>query len=820
MQFNLFKKTIYVLMPLLVFFINSYAQQIKLIGKVTNAQLEPLSFVTVQIKDVQIGTKTDDDGRFEFMLEEGQYEIVFSLIGYKKQSIKLLHRKTEGLQNVILEESSSQMEELKIVGFRKDKAEEIIRNVIEKKQNIMRAASSFSAEVYIRATEENETGLTKRKREKLTDSARAVLDAKLPDMSMTEVYLQLNYQYPDKVKEIRTGVKKRGNNDGLFFLSTTEGDFNLYNNLIRIPALSETPMLSPISFSGLMAYRYKTKNIFKRNNYTIYTIQFIPGRLGNALLEGEVQIVDTSWTIISSTFRFPKYHLNEYDYFEANQTLELVDEKAWLPTRQEFIYISKGGKSKTSGRTIAVYDHYKIDTQFAKRYFNREISSTSIEAYKQDSNFWNTVRKEPLNENEVKFIFKNDSTYRATHSKEYLDSIDHRTNKITALKILFFGQENYKREKERTISINPVVSMVRPFLPGGTRIATGGSYRKIFPSKKSLYVNGELSYGLRNRDFMGSLMLQHIYNPFSQGYFVIDAGRSFDLIFYGDAFINLFRRSNFYIKNNISFEHGLEVANGLVFRAKAEFARRESIDQLKLNKEYDSLLVFNNDPVKFNSYNSLYGSLTLEYTPFQNYIREPRQKIILGSKFPTFYAKWRKGIAGVLQSEVNFDYLEFGIFQKLKLGLAGISQYRIQSGEFITQKDLKYIDYKFISRGNPFLFNNPLISFQNLDSTFPVFNRFYEAHYLHHFNGSIINKIPLIKKLKLLEVIGGGFLFLPERNLNYTEAYVGIEKIIPLFRERFKIGFYVSGSLANKYNNPFQLKFGLDKFDRRTNSWD
>jgi hypothetical protein len=814
------KKLISLLLLLVTFIIKIDAQQYKLKGKVTNSNLEPLSYVTVQIKNLQLGTKTDDAGNFEFTLEEGPYEIVFSLIGYKKQSIKMLHLKNSPSQNILLEESNTNMETLKIVGFRKDKSEEFIRHVIENKHAIMQAASSYSAEVYIRATEESEGKKQNKQKAFLTDSARAVLDKKVQEMNMAEVYLQLNYQYPDKVKEIRKGVNQRGKIESLFYLSTTEGDFSLYNNLIRIPALSETPMLSPISYSGLIAYRFKTKSVYKHNNYTIYTIQFSPSKLGNALIDGEVSIVDTSWAIVSAKFTFPKYHMTEYDYFEIKQEHAHIDHKAWLPTRQEFTYFYKNENEKKLGHTVAVYDDYNIDTQFAKKYFNREISSTSIQAYNQDSTFWSTVRKEPLNEKEVKFIIQSDSVYRATHSQEYLDSVDHETNKITALKLLFFGQENYHRKKERTISINPAISMFRPFLPGGTRLALGGSYSKIFNSMKSVLVRGEVSYGLRNNDFMGEVMLQHIYNPFSQGYFVIDAGRSFDLIFFGDAYINLFRRSNFYIKNNLSLEHGLELANGLVFRIKGEFERRESIDQLKLNQQYDSLLVFNNDPVKFDPYNSLYTSITLEYTPFQNYIREPKQKIILGSKFPTFYAKWRKGIPNILHSEIDFNYLEFGMYQKLKLGLAGISQYRILTGEFITQKNLQYIDYKFISRGNPYLFNNPLQSFQNLAETFPVFHRFYEGHYLHHFNGSLINKIPLIKKLNLLEVMGGGILILPEQKLNYTEAYFGIEKVIPLFRERFKFGFYLSGSLANKYNSPFRFAFGLSKFDRLSNKWD
>lgn len=795
------------------------AQQYILSGKVTDAQLEPLSFVTVQIKGLQIGTRTDEKGHYEFQLEEGEYEIVFSLIGYKKQSIKFIHKKNGEPQNVMLQSDANNLNEVKIISFKKDRAEEFIRNVIRKKDTIQQAARTYTTNVYIRATEENEFTLSKKKKEKLSDSALAILESKLPQMSMSEISIQLDYAYPNKVKEKRVGVKNRGNNENLFFLSTTNGDFSLYNNLIKVPALSAVPMLSPISYSGLVAYKYKTVSIIKKNDYTVYTISFTPTKMGNALIEGEVQIVDTSWTVTNARFTFPKYHMPEYDYFEAVIKNEYVDDKAWLPVRQEFNYLTKNGKNKSSGRTVAIYDNYKVDTTFEKKYFNTEVSSTTLEAYKKDTNFWNEARKEPLTQNEVKFIIKSDSIYRATHSQAYLDSVDRRRNKITLLRVLFLGVENYNRKKERTLSFAPLISSYRPLLPGGTRIGTSVGYLKLFKNKTSVNLNVDVTYGLLNRDIMGGLTFQHIYNPFSQGYYVINAGRAFDLVFSGDAWVNLFKRSNIYLKNTIELEHGLELMNGLVLRNTVEFAERKSINDLTLSRKFDSLFEFNNEPIDFDPYNAFYASIKLEYTPFQMYIREPRQKIILGSKYPTVYARWRKGIPDVFKSEINFDYLEFGFFQKLKLGLAGISQYQVFSGEFVTHKDLKYIDYKFISRGNPFFFNNPLRSFQAMDSTFPIFKRFYEGHYLHHFNGAIINKIPILKKLNILEVAGGGILFVPERKLNYIEGYIGIEKIIRIWRERFKIGFYAVGSLANKYNNPYQFKIGLDQFNKRTNSW-
>ena len=64
-----------------------------------------------------------------------------------------------------------------------------------------------------------------------------------------------------------------------------------------------------------------------------------------------------------------------------------------------------------------------------------------------------------------------------------------------------------------------------------------------------------------------------------------------------------------------------------------------------------------------------------------------------------------------------------------------------------------------------------------------------------------------MKKLKLQEVAGAGFIIAPEKDLRYVEMFAGIERVFrwpfnPL--QRVKLGFYVVGSVANKFNNPVQ----------------
>ncbi len=812
------------------------AQQFLVTGKVTNTKLEGLGFATVQLKKQQLGTRTDLNGNYKFKLEEGEYDLVFSLLGFKTQTIKIIVHDKDIIQNIILDENTRNISEVKIVATKKNKAEEYIRQVIEHKKENEQAVNSYSCNVYIKAVEENKRdnkqkeptvqpymdSLAKIKHQ--LDSARTALNTALNSMNMAEIYLRLDYVYPNKIKEERLGVKRRGNTESLFYLSNTEGNFSLYQNLIQVPALSESPMLSPISYSGLIAYKFKIIKTEKRNACTFYTIKFSPIKSGNALIEGTVEIVDTSWTITDATYSFPSHLMAEYNSFAVRTSYEFIQQKAWMLDRMELTYLSKEGKTKHNGSTVVVYDDYKLDTTFKKKYFGTELSSTAQEAYDKDSNFWNTVRKEPLSEKELSYIRKKDSVYYAKHTTAYLDSIDKVNNKITVRDIFVDGVSFYKRENDRTIYFNPLLNSIRILLPGGTRLGYGGSYAITPKSKRTFYTSIDLMYGLAQKDVLGNWRISKRYNPFTNGYFAFDCGRNYDLVFGDDSYINILRRSNFYLKQYANIEHGVELFNGFILRNKLEFANRIPVDINKSDSTIDKLLgdlgADSANYAKFNAYNAFYNSITLEYTPRQMYMREPRQKIILGSKYPTAYATLRTGVPGVFNSAINFNYLEFGIKQKIKLGLAGISEYKIFTGSFLSKHDLKSIDYKFMRRGDPRIFNEPTRNFQLLDSSFPVFHRFYEGHYLHQFNGSIINKIPYAKYLHLYEVAGGGALYLPERKLIYFEAFAGLEKPFKLFGEKFKIGAYVAASIANKFNNPFQLKFGLQHYDKENNKWE
>lgn len=796
----------------------SNSQLYKVSGIILDNKKERLPLASVEIKEPKKGTVSKDDGSYEFYLERGKYDLVISMIGYKTKVVTFFINNKDVLENVELEpDESASMEEVIIKAKLRDRAEEIIKNTIRHKETVLDAIGAYSCNAYIKAFQ-LDSNYTKKK-----DDGDTTEKIDYNKMALTEVLLHVDRNTNGQIKEERRAVNKRGSTESLFYLTATDGDFFIYDNLIKAPPVSRIPFVSPLSYSGLLAYRFKTLKIDRTVKPKVYTIAIRPRQLSNATIEGEISIQDSTWNVISVDYRLPPAHMPEYDYMEVKQEYGKIGDSARVITRQQFTYYTKTKKGKIYGETTVRFSDYELKKNFKRGHFGLEVSSTSQEAYEKDSTFWKSVRAEPLSRQQELYARYQDSIARYMKSETYLDSIDKVLNKITWQKMLIFGQIFNDHKKERMWILPPITTMIQPIAFGGARLKLSAAYRKTYPSRKTLNWDADISYGFRNRDVNGSVGLQRKYNPFNSGQFSIRAGRNFEFIYPGDAWVNVLKRSNIYLNTSLEAGHELQIVNGVHLQNKFEVAFRRSVANYKVGNNADSIFgIPNEPPVEFEPYNATYNEIKLFLTPGLRYIREPREKIFLGSKWPTFYITWRKGVPDLFKSKINFDYLEFGLIQTINLGVAGITAYNIRSGDFINTKDLRVIDYKFMRQGDPLFFQNPQSNFQALDSTFPVFDRFYQGNLVHEFNGALINKIPLFKKLKLQEIAGGGFLFAPERDLRYAEFFAGIERVFkwpfnPL--ARVKLGVYVVTSVANKFNNPVQFKIGLTTWDRFRNRW-
>jgi hypothetical protein len=212
--------------------------------------------------------------------------------------------------------------------------------------------------------------------------------------------------------------------------------------------------------------------------------------------------------------------------------------------------------------------------------------------------------------------------------------------------------------------------------------------------------------------------------------------------------------------------------------------------------------------------------MRIKWVPGQKYATEPYRKVILGSVWPVFELEYKKSIPGIWNSTMNFDYLELKVHDEMRLGTMGTSRWAFFAGSFLQKNQLQFTDYRFFRGGDSYFFSNPLATFQNLDTTLSTTRPFIQANYLHDFNGTLINKIPLLKKTPLQTTVGAGALYIEEIDFFHSEIYAGLQLPFRIKDERFKVGVYYATSYSNYIGAVSgQLKVGITFFDNNLNQW-
>ena len=111
------------------------------------------------------------------------------------------------------------------------------------------------------------------------------------------------------------------------------------------------------------------------------------------------------------------------------------------------------------------------------------------------------------------------------------------------------------------------------------------------------------------------------------------------------------------------------------------------------------------------------------------------------------------------------------------------------------------------------------MSHQLLDSTFNTRNPYFQGFFLHHFNGFIMNKIPVINKLKLELSVGASALIIQDISYSHAEIFAGLEKKFRIKKQYFRVGAYMATRANSTEALTYQFKIGIDFFNSFTNSW-
>lgn len=808
-------------------------------GFVYDQENNPIPFAKVYLKDRgnsegstnNSGAITDFEGKYFLGCGMGVHNLVFTAVGYNDLEVQVTVDKLEPtVQTVYLEQVVKDIEGVEVSTKKKNIGWMIVQNVIDHKKEMIRQMDSYTCDIYIKGVEtfdrkqkKSETAEEETTPKDVFQEEEDAKEAKIKEsvrLNMIEVNITKHFQYPKDVKEIRTGYDKIGNPNQIYYQSTLQGEFNFYKSLINMPDLHQGPILSPLHPSGILSYKYKLVDLLEENGDTTYVIKISSRSVGNSTMQGKLWIKKNDWVLTKVDVSMRKGNLKIYDDFRVIQEFTQQD-SLWLMTNQTFEYKTKYGKETVKGNTDVVYSSYVINPTFPEKFFSNEVGVTTKEAYERDSSYWDEIRPTPLTVQEQRSKFVADSLHAIYTSKIYLDSIDSVYNKITFLKVAFLGIGRMNREKKTRWYFPSATDLVEPIAIGGLRLGPSVNFYKKFEDDQWISTGGQFSLGWNNLDPRGSLRWYHYYAPRRIGQYSFSFRKDARMINSNNAITSLLDRQNIYQNNGIRASHYFEILNGLYLYNSLQIDHRYQFDSTYRFVTWFDDSFQDTKPAQFEAFNAVRTLFYLSYVPGQKYRTEPTRKVVLGSAWPRFTLGWEKGWNGPLKSKVDFDYLYLNVNQSIQIRTMGESRYNIRMGTFVNQDSVSFIDRKFFRGGesNRWLslaFIDPLNNFQNLDSAYETEDLYIQAHYIHHFNGAIVNKIPFMKKTGIKSVAGAGFLFLPEyNNYFYTEAYVGVERIFKVFRERVRLGGYVVVSTSSNQfgstsgDGPRNVKFAI-----------
>ena len=771
------------------------AQQITLSGKITDDQNRPIPFVSVFVKNTTRGTSANGEGNYTLLLNPGTYEVQYRAVGFKQESRKLNINNNQTL-NITLHTEAYQLNSVIIKAGGEDPAYAIIRKAIKKRKYYLNQVNAYTCEVYIKglqkllAAPKKFMGVDVQKiaRENGLDSNRRGI------IYLSESESKFSFMRPDKVHEEMISSKVSGRNQAFSYNRASDVKVDFYDNIQDWNGLSNRPLISPIAENALFYYNYKYVGFSTENGETINKIQVTPKRKYDACFQGYIYILEDSWRIYSlDLFITKKQNINFVDTIKVSQAYIPVNQKVWMPSSIKFEFTGGLLGFKIGGYFISIYKDYDINPIINKKEFN-EVLKITKGINKKDSLFWQNERPVPLTEEEKTDYAKKEALAKKRESKTYLDSLDKINNKFNALKFLNGGYHYRNRFKHEFYNFDGLNGAIGFNTVAGFLLNYGASYSKRIDSSNNrfLTVGARIRYGFANKQLNGIAFTSIPAGPYtiglSGGSDMVDLNSYAPMSALVNEFYSLWARENrekLYQKQFASAFITRRITGGLKASASVEWADRKWLPNSSSysflhpqNHQYTSNNPFspNLDAPVFPENQSFKVVLRSTYDFSNQYETFPWGRRYIPSEYPTIGVSYTKGISGILGSDVDYDLLSADISKSnMNLGVLGRTSFYIGAGKFLNSNKLYFPDYAQFS-GNQVLFaKNSINSFLLLNYyNYSTNTEYAEGHLEHNFSGFILNKIPLIRKLKLQEIVDVNYLTTPALK-NYTELGIGVQ---------------------------------------------
>ncbi len=366
---------------LLILLSNSLLSQEKIItGKVLDSiTLTPLPFVHIYYLDSNIGTITDINGNFTIKLEDDKKNLVFSFVGYKKDTLSVDSIKKT---NIIKLAPIQYLLKEVVITPGPNLANRIIELAIaNKEKNNPLNYNNFSCTAYRRFVITTSIDSIKNNN-RLEDSIKDeyINFFERYHFFLTESVSEIIYKYPDDWHEKVIDTKISGIDDptiSVLFNQLTP--FSFYSKTINI---GDKHYLNPINANSTKYYYFSLKDTIYDGRDTIFVIHYQPYKNKNfEAIEGLLYISSNRWAIKSVTAT--PYENTPGLLMNITQNYELID-SLWFPkelkTEIWFTGFRIGGSPLFANGETFLYDININKPDFKKSFnlFDTEVDLKSI----------------------------------------------------------------------------------------------------------------------------------------------------------------------------------------------------------------------------------------------------------------------------------------------------------------------------------------------------------------------------------------------------------------------------------------------------------
>ncbi len=778
------------------------AQSTRVRGRVTDAaDGKPLQFVSVVFKGTTTGITTDEQGIYALEIRDTTSRIEASIIGYASQTKHV----TAGAFNNIdfaLEFIDFGIAQV-VITPGENPAHPILAGVIRNKtHNDPDRYDRYSCRTYTKM-ELDLTNIKPQFRSKrlqrnfgfvfnYVDTSALTGQAYLPAMISESTADLYRSKTPAFKREVIRASRISGVDDNFAIAQFTgglHGDVNFYDNFID---LFNVRFASPLADGGQAFYNYFLVDSLTVDGRKTYKIRFHPKRMTSPVLDGEILIDSASYALRSAAARMPKgVNVNWIKHLRLDNENLPTAEGRWFRSRDrisaEFSIATADSAKTTSfiGTREVVYSDIRIDTPLPAEILRMDNHVITTEQPPHtDEAYWAKNRPYALSEKEQGIYAMVDSVQQVPLYR----------NIYTFINTLIVGYWNTKY-----IGIGPYYKMASFNRLEGFRMQLG--MRTTTEVSRRIRLGGYVAFGTRDEDVKGGGSIELAFSrrltrklTLSARHDVMQLGAGQNALTESNLLSSILsrgdQRMSMVDRGEALYEH--EWRQGITTFLGGRLQRIEANRYVQMVRP---------DSIRIGTVSDAVLLIGARFSKDETTYRMPFDKQYMGTSYPILSLGFAAGIPDLVGGSYEYYRFEASLHYRAELPPIGYSAITLQGGHIVGH--VPYLLLK-LHEGNGTYFYDPY-AFSCMNYYEFASDSWAAWFYEHHFNGIILGRIPLIKKLKWREVLvcKGVWGTLSERNNGslahsqapllfpigmrsvndpYVEMGFGVENIFRLFR--------------------------------------